>query len=274
MYIEVKKGKEMRQELRQVFHSSRFVGAILVMLLCYFGYSGIEWSACSYWDVDIRPSSLHQVVGCIFFGGIMRIFPLCSGMPSSITQVEEVRGAFMDLRVIRGSVLHYARTKLSSAFLSGAAAMGIAFALHVITWNIIATPCDITQNDYLAIPFSEDCIYYAWQPVFYSLPIYLWMTAAIAFCGGIWGMVGVTAALYFPDKLLSLSIPFCIYYLWSSNLIYALTGIRNLPHPADLYNDALTMPMVFQSVLAYVLIAALCGVLYVAKLKRRYGRNA
>ena len=90
------------------------------------------------------------------------------------------------------------------------------------------------------------------------------------FCGGIWGIVSITAALYTRDKLLAIAIPFCIYFLWHYGLPSILLGIRPFPHPADLYNDALTVPMIWRSLMVYaVLLVATCG-LYMSKLKRSY----
>ena len=147
-------------------------------------------------------------------------------------------------------------------------AVGLAFLLHVVLWNVVATPCDSKLNDYLAIPFSEDCVYCAWQGICYSLPIYVWMIIALFFCGGMWGVVSITAALFTRDKLLAVAIPFCVYYLWHCGLPGVLLGIRVFPHPADLYNDALTMPMIWKSIAVYLLMLVICIALYVAKMKR------
>ena len=264
----------MKEELRHIFHSGRFIGAVMIMLLCYSGYTVLDWMYCYELDVAIRPSALQEVVGCIFFGGVMLLLPLCAALPSSISQVEEMQSAFIDLRVIRKSLKRYTAYKLSSAFLSGAVAMGLAFCLHSILWNIIATPCNTLLNDYLAIPFSEDCVYYAWQPICYSLPIYIWMMLAISFCGGIWAIVGITAAVYVQDKLLAIAVPFCIYYLWHSGLPNAILGFNGIPHPADLYNDALTVNTICTSLAAYAVLAIICIILYSTKLKRRHQDNA
>ncbi len=266
--------KQMKQELRQIFHNSRFLGAVFIMLLCFSGYAALDWMDVYHLDVDIRPSALHEVVGCIFFGGVILLLPLCAALPASITQVEEIQSTFVDLRIIRSSVKKYTLYKFTSAFLSGALAVGIAFCIHSILWNIIATPGDVTKNEYLAIPFSGNCIYRPWQPIFYSLPIYIWMAFAISFCGGIWGIVGVTSALYVQDKLLSLAVPFCIYYIWHGGLLNAMIGKMIIPHPSDLFNDGLTLEVVISSVIVYLSIGVICAILYVKKLKKRVHNNA
>lgn len=262
----------MRQELRLVFNK-RLIGAITIMLITFSGYSAIEWMFVYHLDVSIRPASIQQVLGGIFFGGVMIMMPLCAALPASIMQVEELNSAFTDLRVMRLSMKEYIRNKFVAAFVSGAAVMGIAFCIHTIIWNVVATPNDIAVNDYLAIPFSEDCIYYAWQGVFYSLPIYLWMDIMMAFCGGMWAMVGITTALYLKDKLLSLAVPFCIYYLWHFGMPKKMFGIQGFPHPADLYNDALTLDVVYKSLLTYAGLGFICLLLYAIKLERRYQRD-
>lgn len=101
-----------------------------------------------------------------------------------------------------------------------------------------------------------------------------WRKIAIALCGGVWGIVGITSALFVQDKLLALAVPFCFYYLWHRGLPGALLGIKNFPHPADLYNDALTWNMVYQSMIVYLVIALVCLILYVTKLRKRYHADA
>ena len=91
----------------------------------------------------------------------------------------------------------YEVTKLASAFLASGAAIALAFVFHALIWNILATPCNPLENDYLAVPFADDCIFAPWQEIFYSLPIYLWIAAAVFFCGGVWGMASVTR--YFTE---------------------------------------------------------------------------
>lgn len=259
----------MRQVLRTVF-GRRFWLATSMMLLCFSGYAMLEWIAVHNWSLEVRPSSLQQTIGGIFFGGVMLLIPLCAAIPAGLIQVEEQQSGFIDFCIIRGSIKKYVMQRFIVAFVSGASAIGLSFALHAIVWNILATPCNPEINSYLAIPFSNTCIYYNWESVCYGLPIYLWMLFWIAFCGGMWSLVSITTAIYIPDKLMVIAIPFCIYYLWHCGLPQALTGWRWFPHPADLYNDALTWSMVGLSLLTYMIIGAGCLILYAKRLKRRY----
>lgn len=49
----------------------------------------------------------------------------------------------------------YEVTKLASAFLASGAAIALAFVFHALIWNILATPCNPLENDYLAVPFAD-----------------------------------------------------------------------------------------------------------------------
>lgn len=203
----------------------------------------------------------------------MLMLPLCAALSPALIQIDEKLSGFMDERVLRVGFIHYSLMKLFSAFVTGTVIMGTAFAAHSILWNMIAVPCDPLTNDYLAIPFDESCIYATWQPICYSLPIYLWMCAAIAFCGGVWAMIGVTCSLFVSDRLLAVSMPFCLYYLWHSGLPSVITGIWGLPHPADLFNDALTTDTAVSSFVIYCVIAFVCFFLHNCVLRRIYAKK-
>ena len=260
----------MLQEIKQVIFSRRFLGAACLMFVCLSGYAACDWIFVHDFDIAYRPSSLQLTLGGIFFGGTMLMIPLCAALPAGILQAEEVQTGMIEWKLIRSTIHRYTAAKFCGAFLGAGSAVCLAFFAHALLWNLLATPCDPSINEYLALPFAEDCIYAPWQSVCYSLPIYLWMAGGIFFCGGIWGIVSITAALYTRDKLLAIAIPFCIYFLWHYGLPGILLGIRPFPHPADLYNDALTVPMIWRSLMVYaVLLVATCG-LYMSKLKRSY----
>ncbi|MEG1091169.1 MAG: hypothetical protein RSE38_07545 [Acinetobacter sp.] len=263
----------MHQALRMVF-GKRFWGAAAMMLLCFSGYAMLEWISIHNWSLDVRPSSLQQTIGGIYFGGVMLLIPLCAALPAGLIQVEEQESTFIDFCMIRGSLRKYIFQRFVAAFVSGAATIGLAFSVHAILWNILATPCDPATNSYLAIPFAETSIYYNWESVCYGLPIYLWILFWLAFCGGMWSLVSITTAIYIPDKLMTIAIPFCIYYLWHCGLPQTITGWHWFPHPADLYNDALKWNMFAISLAVYIALGTICMILYAMRLKRRYRYEA
>ena len=152
--------------------------------------------------------------------------------------------------------------------LSAAAATGLAFALHALVWNFIAYPYDLVAHPYQEIPFSAKCIYSQWTDIFYAFPIYAWMTFGIALCAAVWSVTALAVSVWVPDKLLTIIVPVCIYYLWSCRIIYHLFGI-NTPHPGALYNDALTVERVWQSLLMYAILLVISIFVYVKGLKRR-----
>ncbi|MEG1012854.1 MAG: hypothetical protein RSE58_07000 [Clostridia bacterium] len=259
----------MRQEIEMVF-GRRFWLSVAIMLICFSGYAALEWIAVGNWPVEVRPSSLQQTIGGIFFGGVMLLMPLCASLSSGLLQVEELQCAFVDLRIIKSSVHKYIVQKFTASFLCGATSVGLAFSIHAIIWNIVATPCNPIVNSYTAIPFANNCIYYSWEAFCYGLPIYLWMLLWISFCGGMWSFVGITAAMYIPDKIIAIAVPFCIYYLWHCGFPQALLNLKWFPHPADLYNDALTWDVVGISLMVYALLGLTCLALYSIRIQRRY----
>ena len=190
----------MKKEMKLTFSDGKIYLALLVMLLCFNGYSIPIWIEIWDWDFAYRESALQLTIGGIFFGGIMLLMPFLASIPAAPLQVEEIRTLFAEQRIFKSSVAQYAKGKLIAAFLSGAIVAGGAFAAQAVLWNIIAKPCDVNIYDYLVIDFADSCIYNSWQYILCGLPIYIWMTLMIAFSGGIWAIVGVTTAVYVRDK--------------------------------------------------------------------------
>lgn len=198
----------------------------------------------------------------------MLLLPFCASVPYAISQVDEIRTSFLEWKVLRGSIRRYSFNKIVATMLSAAVATSMAFALHALVWNFIAYPYDLVTHPYQEIPFSANCIYSNWTDIFYGFPIYLSMTLGIAFCAAIWSVTALAVSVWVPDKLLTIIIPVCIYHLWSCRIFYHLFGI-NTPHPGALYNDALTVQRVWQSLVMYGILFIISLLVYVLGLKRR-----
>lgn len=143
-----------------------------------------------------------------------------------------------------------------------------AFVLHAILWNIIALPVDPTVYPSHTIYFSKKCIFYNWYTVCYGLPVYVEMTLGIAFTASIWAVVALAIAVWIPDKLLAVTIPSFLYYLWNADVAYYFTGIKT-PHPAILFNDGLTIEKAIVSIEAYLMILVISMVIYYIGCKKR-----
>lgn len=216
-----------------------------------------------YWQ-----SALQLSIGSIFFGGVMLLLPFLASVPYATSQADEIRTSFLQWKVMRSSIRKYAAQKITVNALSGASAMALAFWLHALIMNIVALPCDPQTYSGHELFFADGCFYNTWYSTLYGLPMYLSMGLGIAFCSAVWATVALAISVWIPDKLLIISVPSCLYYLWSSHLFKALFGL-NLGHPADLYNDALTWPIALRAFIVYgvCLIAAI--MIYVIGLKRR-----
>lgn len=149
----------MKKEMKLIFSDGKIYLALLVMLLCFNGYSIPIWIEIWDWDFAYRESALQLTIGGIFFGGIMLLMPFLASIPAAPLQVEEIRTLFAEQRIFKSSVAQYAKGKLIAAFLSGAIVAGGAFAAQAVLWNIIAKPCDVNIYDYLVIDFADSCIY-------------------------------------------------------------------------------------------------------------------
>lgn len=238
------------------------------MLTCFLGYSLPSWIFSADWGDEFREGALQLSVGGIFFGSGMLLLPFCAGVPHAVGQVDEIRTSFLAWKMLRGSVKRYAANKIAASMLSAAAAASLAFALHALVWNFVANPYDLAAHPYQEIPFSPACVYAGWTGIFYAFPIYLSMTLGIAFCAAIWSVAALAVSVWIPDKLLAMIVPVCVYHLWSCRVFYHLFGI-DVPHPGALYNDALTVERIGQSLVAYAILFVISALAYVTGLKRR-----
>lgn len=252
----------MRQEFERACKSPQSWASWLVCVFTLMGYS------LSYWVgtiivgeyIEYRESALHLSIGGIFFGGFMLLFPFCSSLAHSTSQVDDLCSGFMQWQTLRGSVWKYVRTKAGVSMAVAAITTASAFVIHAILWNLIALPIDPATYTNHFIYFNEKCIFHEVYALHHGLYVYIEMTIAIAFCASVWAVVGLAIAVWVPDKLLTVAIPSFLYYLWGADFVYYFVGIK-IPHPATLFNDGLTVEEAIMSIVIYVtvFILALMG---------------
>lgn len=259
----------MRKELKRAFSSPLFFLSAIVFFLCLQGYALPSFiQGCVYERLENRESALALSLGGFFFGGVILLLPFCAPMAHAVSQVDDLRSGMMQWCVLRSSVCKYVRNKMVSCFLASAVSMGGAFALHAILWNLLAVPYDPVMYPVHEIGFWEESFFSSWATIVHGLPIYIEICLGLAFSAGIWSVTALAAAVWVPDKLLVVTIPACVYHLWSGQLAYHLFGFK-LPSPSTLFNDAQTVSSVLQALAAYGVLLALSTAVYYAGLKRR-----
>ena len=259
----------MRKELKRAFTSPMFFLSTLVFFLTLQGYAlPVYLNNLANEPLELRESALTLSLGGIFFGGAILLQPFCSPTTHAISQVDDLRSGIMRWSVLRGSVGSYTARKAFVSFLAAAAAIGGAFAIHFLLWNLLALPYDPIAYPNHEVPFMEDTLFFAWVSVAHALPIYLHITLGLALSAGVWSIVALAAAVWVPDKLLAVTIPACIYQLWSGSLSFHLTGVR-LISPATLFNDGQTPERVKQALIAYGALLAISLIVYYAGIRRR-----
>lgn len=258
----------MLRELKSAIYSYQFAFSLLFMLICFLGLSIPEWLISVDWGAEYRQSALQLSIGSIFFGGVMLLLPFCASFPYATRQVDELQTSMMRWKLLRSSTSHYARIKIIATAVSGGLAISLAFLLHSLLWNIIALPCDPIAHPYHEMYFHEECLYYTWYSTLYGLPMYISMAIGMFICGSVWALVALAISVWIPDRLLTITIPTCCYYLLSAGVFEHLFGWK-LPHPATLYNDALTVWEAQQSLLEYFILFVISCAIYILGLKRR-----
>lgn len=258
----------MHRELRDILTSERYWISVGVILLCFFSFSVPLWLGSADWGTEYRPSALELAIEPIIFGGVIFLLPFCAAAAFSVTQVDDLQTGMFYSKLLRSSILRYEIHQITFSALAGALALGTVYAIHAIFWNVVALPYDPQQYPYHELPFQPGTFYAAWHTLFYALPIYLYMTISIGFFGAAWAIAALAVSVWIPDKLLTITIPACLYTLWSGGLFYYLFG-WSLPHPADLFFDDISTTLLLQSLLSYGILLIISVILYRLGLQRR-----
>ena len=175
----------------------------------------------------------------------------------------------MDLQGIRSSIGCYAIKKIIAAMVSGGAATAVAFIVHTLLWNIIALPSSPATNPCHEVAFAQGVLYADWYGMAYGLPAYLYWSFAIFLCGGLWAVVGLATAAWIPDRMVTMTVPVGIYYLWTYGLFYYALGWE-IPNPSALYNDGLTLRKLFHALLTDATVLIIASAVYFVGIRRRF----
>lgn len=258
----------MKEELKRAFSSPLFFLTMCVFFITLQGYALPSYFHSLTESIEYRESALALSLGGIFFGGAILLQPFCSPMAHAISHIDDQRSGMMQWSVLRSSVKKHVFRKILSSFLSSAVALGGAFALHALLWNLIAVPYDPVAFPEQEIAFSQEGLFYEWSNIAYALPIYIDITLGLAFTAGVWAVVALAVAVWVPDKLLAVTIPACIYHLWSGSLTFYLFGFR-LISPSTLFNDWQTPSRIQEAVLAYGILLVISIIVYYIGVRRR-----
>lgn len=258
----------MKQEIKSAFSGRGFFLASLLMFLCFLGYTLPGFLYSQDWGPG-SPNAFTLVVGSIFFGGVILIFPICATMTYANTQVEEIRTSFVYWKAMRSSVWRISLHKAVASALSGAVATMVPFVIHAILWNLLAVPIDpVAYPSAHELTFAPGVFYNEWYTIHHALPVYVSMSIGMFICGAVWGVIALAVGVWLPDKLMTVTVTTGIYILWVYNFPYLLFKVR-FPPPNALFNDGLTPEILVQALIsnAVVLVAAMS--IYYAGMKRR-----
>ena len=260
----------MLEELKKAFRARQFWVSFGTFFVIMLGYSLASWlgsiSAGEY--IEYRESALHMALGGVYFGGFMLMFPFCVAFCYATGQVDEMRSGMMQWRAFRSSIWAYVKLKIGAGMIVAVCATCTAFVLHAILWYNIALPIEPEVYPNHAIYFSEQFIYYDVYALWHGLPLYVGTTIGMAFTAAIWSVIALAVSIWIPDKLLTVTIPTFLYYLWNADIIFFFFCIQT-PHPATLFNDGLTPQKAVVSIISYLVVLAVSLVIYYAGCKRR-----
>lgn len=258
----------MRQEMKNAFLNMRFWIALTAMTICFFGFSMPTWINRLADGDRMYMDGVSQGFSPIFFGGAILMLPFLAAMPYATSQVDEIRGGFLQTKAIRVTTLKYVITKIFPVALSGAAVMAGAMLIHSLFWIIVAGPYDPIARPDTEVFFSPDTVYDTLMQSPYAWKAFVHAIVGFAVTGAVWAVVGLATAAWIPDKILTITVPVAIYFFWSYQFLFYLFGIR-LPSPSALYNDGQYWPMYYASVIAHIILFLGASFLYGKGIKRR-----
>lgn len=258
----------MREELKRALRAPQIWASFAVCMFTLMGYSLASWIGSMEEWPEYRESALHLSLGGIFFGGFMMLLPFCAALAHATSQVDDLSSGMVRWAALRGSVHRYASVKVGVSMLAAAAASASAFALHAVIWNMVALPNDPFVYESHIIYFWEESYFYQWYTICHGLPLYIEITVGIAFTASVWAVVALAIAIWAPDKLMTVTIPSFLYYLWNADVTYWLFGIHAL-HPAALFNDGLNAERAIVSIVSYMTVLVVSLVCYIAGCQRR-----
>lgn len=270
----------MKQEMKRAFCSPYFCLGAAIMLICMLCMTLPEWFAIE-WTSDPETnfiiktegmSSLQYALYAIFFGGVILLIPFCASLPYTISNVDEITSGYIFWMVKRTSLNAYAAKKIVTAAACGACVTMIPFILHALLWAFLALPSDPATYPYQELTFTEGCYYNEWYKTLYGLPMYISFTLGIGVTSAVWSVVALAVSIWLADRLLSITVPACFFYLWMRGLPRRIFGLSD-PGPAALCNDALTPTRLVQSLLSYFVLLVAAVLVYLVGLRRRT-RNA
>lgn len=238
---------------------------MVCMTLCFFGQSLPEWVHMMRTEEYYVPSALMFSLQAIFFGGVILMIPFCACAACATSQMKALEKDRSIDGTSSAAFNRFVLRKIAANALSGALAVTTAFAFHTILWNLIAEPVNPSRYPWHAISFYG--LYEHWYCAIYGLPMYLSILFGMAICGATFAVAALATSAWLPDRILVMAVPAGLYYIWGW-VISPLSGWR-IPHPADLFNDSLTITAAIQSMLAYAALFVLCGVIYAKGVKRR-----
>ena len=258
----------MKEEIKEAFFNNRFIISVGIMLVCFLGVSYPNWIDSSEWGDIYRPTALEQILGGIFFGGVMLMMPFCASFTYAVNQVDEIKTGYFYLKIMRTNVSKYIKNKVIATTLGGASAITIAYVLNAVIWHVIAMPYDPLMYESQKIYFSEAVIWHDWDEICYALPIYIWIGGGMFFTSAVWALFGLMTAVWVPDRVLCTVIPACVYYLWMAGFARYLFGV-NLASPEALFNDGLTMSTLVQILITYGILLVTIYTLFFIGVKKR-----
>lgn len=266
----------MRLELKRALFNRNFLLGASVMLICMLCLTLPEWFSIEWTDDPaindiIRTeamSSLQFAIYAIFFGGFILLIPFCASLPYAVDNVNEVRTHYLLWMVQRTTLRRYATRKIAVTAISGALVIIIPYILHALLWWFIAEPSDPINNPNQLLAFDPTCFYNVWYQTLYGLPMYISTTLGMGLTSAVWAVVSLAVTIWFPDKLLAIIIPSCFYYLWQRGLPMRMFGYW-IPGPSALYNDALNVERLINSLIVYSVLLLISIIVYWVGLKRR-----
>lgn len=221
-----------------------------------------------YTDPIYYPSAMYFALDSVYFGGFILLVPLCASLVHVDKQVDEVQWRYILWQVQRSGIKKYCFTKVAVTCLSGAAGVILGYGLYVTLCNILYLPSnpDIFETHFL---YYEGTIYENMYKIAGGLPMYGYVMLAMSIACMMWAIIGLAAAVWIPDKLVAVTIPLCIHYMWTYGIRSVPSWQNTIPSPSQLFNDGLTLSTMGRTLIVYFGVMLVALFVYMMGVKRR-----
>ncbi|MCM1167141.1 MAG: hypothetical protein NC299_16030 [Lachnospiraceae bacterium] len=242
----------LRAYFYKLIHSPLFyVGALASTALSFYGMR-THGGGSVFDDVDIL----------IGLQNYRKMFVLFASLPFVSNFADEWNTKTVTNCVTRRDADSYAAANIVMCYLSAFAAVFIGIMIYVLF--------QLTQMPL----YDENSFFPPYGALLEKAPMLAITAVAFVYASscGMWAVMGLTASAFFPSKYAAFCAPFVFCYI-IERFTEILPGEFQLGPLSKSWSDWKPLPAFLKSVMVFLTVSAVCGIIFTIKVKRRIGNE-